>query len=273
MPIPRVGGLDDPIWAQSAEDEPVAPDGRRVQLIIAVATIGTALLLGYLGWSLPVVGAPLTYPTLIVFGTGVAIGAIGWVIGERRHLGARRALLFPGIAVALAIAGAAWTFEFSLPASVWFSDAGQQAEAALMAAGHAPKDRWGESAVPCNVVRPGGSDLCGRPTKCAPCSRHMRCSSRRSARTAASPIWRWRTTRDTSAMSARGTCGAVGGCTAGRPRRMASLGVPSATDSTVAPKRASSPHPPGTPRTPETVSIGDFERASTRGTQRRDSAY
>ena len=158
MATQRVGGLDDPIW--TTVNEPLAgktaPDPRRTQIVIVAATIGSAIVLGYLGWTLPEVGAPLTYPTLIVLGTGLGIGAIGWAIGERRHLGARRALVFPLIAGLLAVAAATWTFEFSLPASVaWFSDATQQAQNALFVAAHGPKDRWGEPVQDCAVVTSG----------------------------------------------------------------------------------------------------------------------
>ncbi len=89
-----------------------------------------ALLLGFLGWTLPSVGGTLVVPTLVVFGTGALLAVAALVVGRHWHQRLRLNGLAMGVAL-VTILASVWTLEFSLPAALWFSNATSQAQAAL----------------------------------------------------------------------------------------------------------------------------------------------
>lgn len=108
----------------------------------ATATL-VGLVLGYLGWVLPIPGGSIVVPSLIVLGIGALIALGGFVLGCFRPR--RRELwLFSIVAALLTLAASAWTFEFSLPARLaWDEGPTQQAQAVLAhlerAPGNAPR--------------------------------------------------------------------------------------------------------------------------------------
>lgn len=51
----------------------------RHHTLAAIAALLVGFLLGYLGWILPIAGASLLNPTLIVFGIGLDVAVVGLV--------------------------------------------------------------------------------------------------------------------------------------------------------------------------------------------------
>ncbi len=109
-------------------------------LLPVVGLPAVAIALGYLGWILPAPGGSIFLPTLLVSGLGFSIAAVSWLVASvRPRPGVRPFAL--GVAV-VAVVGAVWTFQFSLPASIaWDSSATTHAQAVLanleaMAKGH-----------------------------------------------------------------------------------------------------------------------------------------
>lgn len=163
-----VGGLDDPVWAESAVHPPLPAEHtgppRAAWTVLALAILVIGIFLGYLGWLLPVPGASLLYPSCIVFGVGVAIAIVGWVIGALRKTDTRRVVGFSFVVVALSVAATVWTLDFSLPAAVTLpSGPLQQARAALSRAEHGPKNQVGSPLRPCRVVTSGAVGPIGAP--------------------------------------------------------------------------------------------------------------
>lgn len=117
--------------AEEEHTETKAVSSRRPDLLGAGAVIVAALVLGYLGWILPVPGGSLVVPALIVLGIGAGVGLVGWVAASFRPLQSCRWTFAVGVGV-VAVLASVWTFAFSLPASLtWDSDATAQARAAL----------------------------------------------------------------------------------------------------------------------------------------------
>ena len=103
---------------------------RRPQMTATFAVMLLGAILFYLGWVLPSIGGSVIVPTTVVFGVGVAAALVGALVARTRPR--RWALyLFPLGAVLVSILGAIWTFQFSLPTSIQFSNATTRAELAL----------------------------------------------------------------------------------------------------------------------------------------------
>ena len=126
--------IADGVALDTAEEECTetkAVSSRRQAVLASVAVIVVALVLGYLGWILPVPGGSLVVPALIVLGVGVGVALVGWVAASFRPLQAWRWIFAVGVGV-VAVLASVWTFSFSLPASLaWDSGATAQAQAAL----------------------------------------------------------------------------------------------------------------------------------------------
>ena len=112
----------------ATQDAPLSLHRDRITATFAVILLGA--ILGYLGWVLPSVGGSVILPTLVVFGIGAAVALVSALVARKRP---RRSALhvFTLGAVIVTILGAIWTFQFSLPASIRFSNATAQAESAL----------------------------------------------------------------------------------------------------------------------------------------------
>jgi hypothetical protein len=124
----------DGVVLELAEDAPTESDAvssSRPDVLATVAVIVVALVLGYLGWILPIPGGSLVVPALIVLGVGAGVALVGWVAASFRPLQRWRWIFAVGAGV-VAVLASLWTFAFSLPASLaWDSNATAQAEAAL----------------------------------------------------------------------------------------------------------------------------------------------
>jgi len=103
--------------AEDARTEKEAVSSRRPDVLASVAVIVFALVLGYLGWILPIPGGSLVVPALIVFGVGAGIALVGWVAASFRPFQRWRWIFAVGVRV-VAVRASIWTFSFSLPASL-----------------------------------------------------------------------------------------------------------------------------------------------------------
>jgi hypothetical protein len=123
--------------------------------IAAGAACVVGIGLGALGNTLVTPGHSLAVPTGIVAAIGGGLLLVAWVVccfRARRQAGWIFAV---GIAVVTVLA-CLWTFEFALPASIEWSNATAQAQAALEAAQHAPAPVHGHvSRYPCSVHTTG----------------------------------------------------------------------------------------------------------------------
>lgn len=113
-------------------------------LPIEITTIFiVALLLGCLGWFLPSVGGSLLKPTLIVMGVGVILFTIGASASAKLgHTSQGFKILLPGIAAVTILAGI-WTFQFSLAARIWTSNATTQVQSIFTQLEHSPNNHNG----------------------------------------------------------------------------------------------------------------------------------
>jgi hypothetical protein len=114
------------------------------------------VLLGYLGWTLPTVGASLFTPTLVVFLVGAGVAGAAWVVACFRPQ--RRAFWVFSVGVGvLTLVASAWTLEFALPASLaWQPSAAHRAQALLAQLKGEPGYAHGVApAEPCTEVTTG----------------------------------------------------------------------------------------------------------------------
>jgi len=154
MKAPGVDLFDDPAWVNAAPiTDPIQP--RRATGVAVGAAILVGLVLGYLGWSLPVLGGSLVIPTLIVFAIGAVIAAGASILLLARPY--RRDLrVFTLAVVAFTLVASVWTFQFSLAASVaWDSGATHQAQLALAQVSRGPKNANGVPLNPCLNISTG----------------------------------------------------------------------------------------------------------------------
>lgn len=141
----------------SAEEEPQWARGRPLIAILGAIPVG--LFLGYLGWILPSVGGSVIVPAMIVFGIGAALVVVCWVVGTFRHRAS--VMVFALGAATVTVLASLWTFEFSLPAAISFSNATNEAQAALLRLQHGDGVHVGSAhspgvVLPCAVHAAGG---------------------------------------------------------------------------------------------------------------------
>jgi hypothetical protein len=122
------------------------PSDRTRQLLGIVAVAVDALILFYLGW---------TIPSVIVLGVGAAAAVLGSLFARSR-LHRKELTVFAVSASAVAVLAAIWTFQFAIPFSIWSSNATTQARAALSALEHSPLNQHGiVEGPPCTVRTTG----------------------------------------------------------------------------------------------------------------------
>jgi hypothetical protein len=119
--------------------------GGKSLAIVGAVLVG--LVLGYLGWVLPVPGGSVIVPTLVVAGIGALTACLGAIFAL--HPTHRSLWVFCGMVVGFTIAASVWTYQFAIPASVaWDGNAVPQARLALA--------RVGGSLQPhCSTIRDG----------------------------------------------------------------------------------------------------------------------
>src|SRR6185437_9198247 len=107
-----------------------AGSARRAQVMAAGVALGAMLILGWLGWLLPMPGGSIVKPTAVVLGIGFGVTFVGaLVVYLVRPAG--------GVTFVLAMAAVTavttlWTWALVLPAQMaWDSGAGAVAQAAL----------------------------------------------------------------------------------------------------------------------------------------------
>jgi hypothetical protein len=129
------------------------PSRRRRDLLLVLATVILVVLIeGSVGWVLPSVGGSVLVPALIVFGIGASITLVASVMTRRQPMWKTLAMVTSAVTTVTSI----WTFQFSLPAQVEFSNASAQAVAALSDAQRSPLDHHGTVPYqPCSLHATG----------------------------------------------------------------------------------------------------------------------
>jgi hypothetical protein len=118
----------------------------------AVVVVGTGL--GYLGWVLPGPGGSVVFPTVAVCGVGVVFVVVAAALNlalPKRRFGW---LLPVGIAV-MTVTASIWTWQFSLAASINWSNTPTLVGRALAGAEGAPGSPDGTFGHPCATVTSG----------------------------------------------------------------------------------------------------------------------
>jgi hypothetical protein len=112
------------------------------------------LVLGYLGWVLPIPGESFLAPTLIVAGVGVTAMTLGGLLGLHPRFQSFR--VFGATVLVFTVAACIWTYAFSVPASVaWDATANHQAQSVLARVNAEPKSGAGIPLRACWTVRIG----------------------------------------------------------------------------------------------------------------------
>src|ERR1700722_19371577 len=141
-----------------AEEVKPVNDGRvrRTWVLPTVTLLMVAVFLGCLGWLLPSPGGSLVIPTLIVFTTGCALGAIDWIV-----VGSWRTVI---AVVAITVVASLWTFAFSVPASLGLDSAAtSQAQTALVQLATSERNQYGIPLHPCSTRVTGSVGPIGAP--------------------------------------------------------------------------------------------------------------
>ena len=146
-----------------AERLPGSTPSARWAAALTVVIIGIGL--GALGGMLVRPGQSLAVPTAIVAAVGGGIMLVAWVVASFRA-GRQAGWIFAvGTAVVTALA-CLWTFEFALPASVEWSNATAQAQAAFSRLQHSPENFHGNvPPQPCIVHATGSVGPLSAPYK------------------------------------------------------------------------------------------------------------
>jgi hypothetical protein len=132
------------------------PSDRIGRFIAILAIVADALILFYLGWTIPSVGGSLVIPTVIVFGIGAAVAVVGSLVARAR-LHHQELGIFAVSSSIVAVLAAIWTFQFAMPFAIWSSNATAQAQAALSALQYSPLNTHGIVEGPPCTVRTTGS--------------------------------------------------------------------------------------------------------------------
>jgi hypothetical protein len=134
---------------------------------VTVVVIGIGL--GAQGSMLVTPGQSLAVPTAIVAAVGGGIMLVAWLVASFRA-GRQAGWIFAVGAAVVTVLACLWTFEFALPASIEWSDATAQAQAAFGRLQHSPENFHGTvPPQPCIVHATGSVGLLSAPYKGVRC--------------------------------------------------------------------------------------------------------